>query len=153
MKFKDLKVGMKVRAIDNHYVYTAKKYQYEGTIISIDEDDETFTAKTTHSTHPDRFYRDGYLWDDLNAEHFEIIPTEKKEIATASEVVKVIRKKDTYYVIYNGKTVASATCSKDDTFNEEFGLNLALRRFCKTLCNENTTKKVVYNTDKVEDFI
>lgn len=153
MKFKDLKVGMKVRAIDNHYVYTAKKYQYEGTIISIDEDDETFTAKTTHSTHPGRFYRDGYLWDDLNAEHFEIIPTEKKEIATANEVVKVIRKKDTYYVIYNGKTVASATCSKDDTFNEEFGLNLALRRFCKMLCNENTTKKVVYNTDKVEDFI
>ena len=153
MKFKDLKVGMKVRAIDNHYTYTAKRYRFEGIVIDIDEDEETFTAKTTHSTHPNRLYCDGYEWDDLRAEYFEIIPSEKKEIATVNEVVKVIRKKDTYYVIYNGKTVASATCSKDDTFNEEFGLNLALRRFCKTLCAENTTKKVVYNTDKVEDFI
>lgn len=150
MKFKDLKVGMKVRAIDNHYVFTAKKYQFEGVITDIDEKNETFSAQTTHSVNPG--FRQ-YLWDDLNAGHFEIIPLEKKEIATVNEVVKVIRKKDTYYVIYNGKTVASATCSKDDTFNEEFGLNLALRRFCKTLCDENTTKKVVYNTDKVEDFI
>lgn len=150
MKFRDLKVGMKVRAIDNHYVFTAKKYQFEGVITDIDEENATFSAQTTHSVSPE--FRQ-YLWDDLKAEHFEIISSEKKEIATANEVVKVVRKKDTYYVIYNGKTVASATCSKDDNFNEEFGLNLALRRFCKTLCDENTTKKVVYNTDKVEDFI
>ena len=68
-------------------------------------------------------------------------------------MLKVYLKKDTYYVIYKGKVVAKATCSEDDNFNDEFGLNLALRRFCKTLCNENTTKKVIYNTDKVEDFI
>lgn len=150
MKFRDLKVGMKVRAIDNHYVFTAKKYQFEGVITNIDEENATFSAQTTHSVSPECRQ---YLWDDLQAEHFEIISSEKKEIATVNEIVKVVRKKDTYYVIYNGKTVASATCSKDDNFNEEFGLNLALRRFCKTLCNENTTKKVVYNTDKVEDFI
>ena len=150
MKFKDLKVGMKVRAIDNEYVYTKKAYQYEGEIIDINEDDETFTAKTTHSISPEFRH---YVWDDLRAEHFEPIPAKKKEIATVNEVLKVVRKRDTYYVIYNGKTVAAATCSKDDNFNEEFGLNLALRRFCKTLCDENTTKKVVYNTDKVEDFI
>ena len=150
MKFKDLKVGMKVRAIDNEYVYTAKRYQFEGEITDIDEDTETFTAQTTHSISP--AFRH-YLWDYLRAEHFEIIPAKKKEIATVNEVLKVVRKRDTYYVIYNGKTVASATCSKDDNFNEEFGLNLALRRFCKTLCDENTTKKVIYNTDKVEDFI
>ena len=150
MKFEDLKVGMKVRAIDNEYVYTAKRYQFEGEITDIDEDTDTFTAQTTHSvSHEFRHY----LWDYLRAEHFEPIPSEKREIATVNEVVKVVRKKDTYYVIYNGKTVASATCSKDDNFNEEFGLNLALRRFCKTLCDENTTKKVIYNTDKVEDFI
>ena len=150
MKFKDLKVGMKVRAIDNEYVYTSKRYQFEGKITNINKDDETFSAQTTHSISP-AFRHD--VWDDLKAEHFEPIHSEKREIATVNEVVKVVRKKDTYYVIYNGKTVASATCSKDDTFNEEFGLNLALRRFCKTLCDENTTKKVVYNTDKVEDFI
>ena len=150
MKFEDLKVGMKIRAIDNEYVYTAKRYQFEGKITDINEVDETFSAKTTHSISPE-FRR--YVWDDLKAEHFEIIPAKKREIATVNEVVKVVRKKDTYYVIYNCKTVASATCSKDDNFNEEFGLNLALRRFCKTLCDENTTKKVVSNTDKVEDFI
>lgn len=150
MKFKDLKVGMKIRAIDNWYVYTAKRYEFEGEIIDINEDDETFTAKTTYSISPE--FRHS-AWDDLEAEHFEIVPSGKRETTTANEVVKVIRKKDTYYVIYNGKTVASATCSKDDNFNEEFGLNLALRRFCETLCDENTTKKVVYNTDKVEDFI
>ena len=150
MKFEDLKVGMKIKAIDNEYVYTAKRYQFEGKITDINEVDETFSAKTTHSISPE-FRR--YVWDDLKAEHFEIIPAKKREIATVNEVVKVVRKKDTYYVIYNGKTVASATCSKDDNFNEEFGLNLALRRFCKTLCDENTTKKVIYNTDKVEDFI
>lgn len=150
MKFEDLKVGMKIRAVDNEYVYTAKRYKFEGEVTDIDEENETFSAQTTHSISPE--FRN-YLWDDLKAEHFEVIASKKREIATVNEVVKVIRKRDTYYVIYNGKTVAAATCSKDDTFNEEFGLNLALRRFCKTLCNENTTKKVVYNTDKVEDFI
>lgn len=151
MKFKDLKVGMKVRAIDNGYVIASKNYQFEGEVTDIDEDNETFSAQTTHSISP--VFRH-YLWDDLRANHFEPISAKKKEIATVNEVLKVVRKRDTYYVIYNGKTVAAATCSKDDTFNEEFGLNLALRRFCKTLCDENTTKKVVvYNTDKVEDFI
>ena len=150
MKFKDLKVGMKVRAIDNEYVYTAKRYEFEGKITDIDKENKTFSAQTTHSISPEFRH---YVWDDLRAEHFEPIPAKKKEIATVNEVLKVVRKRDTYYVIYDGRTVAAATCSKDDNFNEEFGLNLALRRFCKTLCDENTTKKVVYNTDKVEDFI
>ena len=150
MKFKDLKVGMKVRAIDNEYVYTAKRYEFEGKITDIDKENETFSAQTTRSNSSEFRH---YLWDDLKAEHFEIIPAKKKEIATVNEVLKVVRKRDTYYVIYDGRTVAAATCSKDDNFNEEFGLNLALRRFCKTLCDENTTKKVVSNTDKVEDFI
>lgn len=153
MKFEDLKVGMKIRAIDNSCAITSKNYQFEGVVTDIDEVTETFSAKTTHSICPERVFRNGYVWDELKPKYFEIISIKKKENATANEVVKVIRKKDTYYVIYNGKTVASATCSKDDNFNEEFGLNLALRRFCETLCDENTTKKVVYNTDKVEDFI
>ena len=152
MKFEDLKVGMKIRAIDDYYNVTRKYNQYVGEVTNIDEDNKAFTAKTIHSTFPDIELRN-CEWDKLRANHFEPISSEKREIATVNEVLKVIRKKDTYYVIYNGKIVAEATCSKDDTFNEEFGLNLALRRFCKTLCDENTTKKVIYNTDKVEDFI
>ena len=150
MKFKDLKVGMKVRAIDNFYNFTSKEYQFEGEITDIDEENETFFAQTTHSTCPPFRY---HLWYDLKAKHFEAIPSEEKETAEVEEVLKVYLKKDTYYVVYNGKVVAKATCSEDDNFNDEFGLNLALRRFCKKLCNENTTKKVIYNTDKVEDFI
>ena len=152
MKFEDLKVGMKVRAIDDYYNVTRKYNQYVGEVTNIDEDNKTFTAKTIHSTFPDLESRNRE-WDNLRANHFAPIPSEKGEIATVNEVLKVVRKRDTYYVIYNGRTVASATCSKDDNFNEEFGLNLALRRFCKTLCDENTTKKVIYNTDNVEDFI
>ena len=150
MKFEDLKVGMRVRAIDNFYNFTSKEYQFEGKITDIDEENETFSAQTTHSTCLPFLH---HLWYDLKAKHFEVIPFEEKETAEAEEVLKVICNKDTYYVIYNGKVVAKATCSKDDNFNDEFGLNLALRRFCKTLCDENTTKKVIYNTDKVEDFI
>ena len=153
MKFEDLKVGMKIRAIDNRYAITSKNYQFEGVVTDIDEDTETFSAKTTHSTCPERVFRNGYVWDMLTSEHFEIIASKKREIATVNEVLKVVRKRDTYYVIYKDKIVAKATCRKDDNFNEEFGLNLALRRFCKTLCDENTTKKIIYNTDKVEDFI
>ena len=150
MKFEDLKVGMKVRAIDNFYNFTAKKYQFEGEITKIDEKCRTFTAKTTYSTVQGI---KNILWYDLNAKHFEVIPSKERETAEAEEVLKVYLKKDTYYVIYNGKVAAKATCSEDDNFNDEFGLNLALRRFCKTLCDENTTKKIIYNTDKVEDFI
>ena len=152
MKFEDLEVGMKVKAIDDYYNVTRKYNQYVGEVTNIDEDNKTFTAKTIHSTFPDLGSRNREC-DNLRANHFEPIPSEKKEIATVNEVVKVVRKRDTYYVIYKDKIVAKATCRKDDNFNEEFGLNLALRRFCKTLCDENTTKKIIYNTDKVEDFI
>lgn len=150
MKFEDLKVGMKVRAIDNFYNFTSKKYQFEGEVTKINEKCKAFGVKTIHSTIQGVH---SASWYDLKAEHFEAIPFEEKETAEVEEVVKVYLKKDTYYVIYNGKVAAKATCSEDDNFNDEFGLNLALRRFCKTLCDENTTKKVIYNTDKVEDFI
>ena len=152
MKFEDLKVGMKIRAIDNFYKFTSKKYQFEGEVTKINEKFKTFSARTTYATYLSQGVKN-ILWYDLEAKHFEAIHSEERETAEAEEVVKVIYKKDTYYVIYNGKVAAKATCSKDDNFNDEFGLNLALRRFCKTLCDENTTKKVIYNTDKVEDFI
>ena len=151
MKFEDLKVGMKVKAIDNAYRVTNKSYQFEGEIIDINKKCKTFTAKTTHTTYPNKELR-LYEWNDLKAKHFE--PIEEKKIVTMNEIpLKVTYAHNTVYVIYKGKIVAKATCNQEDTFNEEFGLNLALRRFCKTLCDENTTKKVIYNTDKVEDFI
>lgn len=151
MKFTDLKVGMKVRAIDNRYSCTAEKHEWVGEILYINLDERCFNAKTL-STH-DPKTRKNEIFTRLTPEHFEPIKEEKK-ITTMNEIpLKVTYAHNTVYVIYNGKIVAKATCRKDDNFNEEFGLNLALRRFCETLCNENTTKKVVYNTDRVEDFI
>lgn len=149
MKFEDLKVGMKVRAINDSYPITNKINEWVGEVLSITCG--RFTAKTISTKN--NLYPKGYLYDRLNPEKFEPVVKEKK-VTTMNEIrLKVTYDRDNIYVIYKGKIVAKATCNQEDTFNEEFGLNLALRRFCKTLCDENTTKKVVYNTDKVEDFI
>lgn len=149
MKFKDLRVGMKIKAIDNFYNVTNKYNKWTGVIYEI-YDNGTFSARTESSTLSDK----GSLYHNLSPQHFEKIIVQKKEVITMNEVpLKVTYAHNTVYVIYKGKIVAKATCNQEDHFNEEFGLNLALRRFCKTLCDENTTKKVIYNTDKVEDFI
>lgn len=153
MKFKDLKVGMKVKAnkkSNDYYLRTSECNEYVGEIIKINYEKETFSAKTVASKLD---FDLKSIWDDLKADLFEPYGKSTK-ITTMNEIpLKVTHDRDTIYVIYNNKVVAKATCSKDDNFNDEFGLNLALRRFCKTLCSENTTKKVIYNTDKVEDFI
>ena len=149
MNFEDLRVGMMVKAIDNNYALTTKSRKWVGTVTKVCGNG-TFYAVTESSVSKTE---KGQRYDCLRPEHFEPVSREKRKIDTADVVVKVVRVKDTYHVIYNGKTVASATCREDDNFNEEFGINLALRRFCKTLCDENTTKKVIYNTDNVEDFI
>lgn len=151
MKFNELKVGMKIKAIDNRYSCTAEKHEWEGMVLYINTDERYFNAKTL-STH-DPNTRKNEVFSRLSPEHFEPVVKEKKTIAMNEIPLKVTYAHNTVYVIYKDKIVAKATCNQEDTFNEEFGLNLALRRFCKTLCDENTTKKVVYNTDKVEDFI
>ena len=150
MKLENLRVGMKIKAIDDYYGLTTKSREWVGTVTKIC-DNGTFIAKTESSVSMADKNR---KYDCLRPEHFEEVVTKKKEVSMMKEIpLKVINDHDNIYVFYKGKVVAKATCREDDNFNEEFGLNLALRRFCKTLCDENTTKKVVYNTDKVEDFI
>ena len=150
MKFEDLRVGMMVKAIDNRYGLTTKNRKWVGTVTKV-RDTGTFTAVTESSISK---AEKGQEYCSLRPEHFEAVATKKKDVSTMNAIpLKVTYDRDSIYVIYKGKTVAKATCRKDDNFNEEFGLNLALRRFCKTLCDENTTKKVIYNTDNVEDFI
>lgn len=152
MKFEDLKVGMEIKATTNRYSCTCKKNSWKGIIVSINKKEFSFRAKTTSTT--ELCTKIGEVFNALRAENFEPCSKEEKTITTMNEIpLKITYAHNTVYVIYNGKIVAKATCRKDDSFNEEFGLNLALRRFCKKLCDENTTKKVIYNTDKVEDFI
>lgn len=152
MKFEDLKVGMKVKAnrySNNSYNITTSENEWEGIVTYIDEENEVFIAETTYLKYKSYI---GMSYDGLDPKNFDLV--EEKKITTMNEIpLKVTHDRNTIYVIYNNKVVAKATCDKDDNYNEEFGLNLALRRFCKTLCSENTTKKVIYNIDKVEDFI
>lgn len=156
MEIKDLKVGMKIRAIDDNYNFTSKNFKWVGVVCKI-YSNGFFSAKTESST----IKRDkGMKYFYLLPQHFEKVVdqeekiTKKEELATKKEIpLKIMCYGRNIYVIYKGKTVAKAICSEDDNFNEEFGLNLALRRFCKMLCDENTTEKIVYNTDKIEDFI
>lgn len=149
MKFEDLEVGMKVRAIDDDYSITNKTNEWVGEVLSITCG--RFTAKTVSTKN--NICPKGYQYDHLRPENFEPVVKEKKIVAMNEIPLKVTYDRDNIYVIYKDKIVAKATCNQEDTFNEEFGLNLALRRFCKTLCDENVTKKITYNTDKVEDFI
>lgn len=151
MKFEDLKVGMKLKATkksDTRYGITNSACEWQGTVIEVDEENNSFRARTTNHVYK-RYIGDDFI---LDPQYFESIG--EKKIVTMNEIpLKVTYAYNTVYVIYKGKIVAKATCNQEDTFNEEFGLNLALRRFCKTLCDENVTKKITYNTDRVEDFI
>lgn len=131
MKSEDLKVGMMVQAIDNYYNYTNKNHKWVGTVYKI-YNDGTFVAKTESST---SMAEKDQIYENLRPEHFEEAEPEKVI------PLKVTHDYNNIYVIYRGKIVAKATCREDDNFNEEFGLNLALRRFCKTLCDKNITKK------------
>lgn len=150
MRIKDLKVGMRIKAIDNYYIMTSKTREWKGFVYEVC-DDGTFSARTENSC---SMSDKNVLYDNLQPQHFEKVDIQKEKIAAMNEIpLKVTYAHNTVYVIYKDKIVAKATCNQEDTFNEEFGLNLALRRFCKTLCDENTTKKTVYNTDRVEDFI
>ena len=150
MKLENLRVGMMVQAVDDYYGLTVKSRKWVGTVTNIC-DNGTFIAKTESSI---SMADKNKKYDCLRPEHFEEVVTKKKKVTTMKEIpLKVINDHGNIYVIYKGKVVTKATCREDDNFNEEFGLNLALRRFCKTLCDENTTKKVIYNTDNVEDFI
>ena len=155
MKIKDMKVGMKVKATkksNTHYVATNSACEWQGIVIKVNKEDNVFRARTTNHAF------NIYIGDEfiLDPKYFEPIEEKKskKKIVTMNEIpLKVTYDHNNVYVIYKGEIRAKAICNQDDSFNEEFGLNLALLRFCKTLCDENITKKTVYNTDKVEDFI
>ena len=147
MKFEDLKVGMKIKPIDNTYYITNVSNKWEGEIVAIHPDSRTFTAKTI--VKGKIMFDRKYL---LAPEYFTPIE-EKKQIETCQELVKVLLVKDTISVFYKGKLVTRAKCAPNDKFNEEFGLNLALRRFCKTLPDINEKEIIIKQIDKVENYI
>lgn len=153
MMYDDLKIGMKVKAACDKCVYgvTNKENKWIGTVTQI-YSDGTFSAKTISCMHGLCAAREVFV--DLKPGFFE--PVEEKTVEPKpqeKELLRVTTYNKEIKVYYKDKLIATAKCSEEDNYDEEFGLNLALRRFCKTLKDENTTKKVIYNTDKVEDFI
>ncbi len=60
---------------------------------------------------------------------------------------EVRREKNKLSVYYHGVKLATVKCHPDDAYDEEFGLNLLLRRVCLKLKDEHTV------VEKVEEFL
>lgn len=136
MKIKDVKIGMKIIGNDlaNKYIYTKKGWVG---VVECIQGGHIFARGNSGEYN---YYLDPKAFDKYEGDE---------------EVLKVYRGENGYYVVYNGQIVAGSRCHPNDKFNEEFGLNLALRRFCKKLCNKNivTQKKVVETVINVDDLI
>ena len=141
MMYEDLKIGMKVKAVCDKCVYgvTNKESKWIGTVTQRYADG-TFSAKTISCTH--RFCTAREVFVDLKPEFFEPFEKELLRVTTYNKEIKVY---------YKDKLIATAKCSEEDNYDEEFGLNLALRRFCKTLKDEH--KVVITKTEKVDDYL
>ena len=155
MKFEDLKVGMRVRATGSKYDYaiTNKKYKWIGIIVDINNKAKTFSAKTDKSNCDDGLPKD-YIFKLLEPDKFE--PTKKEANLPKRgerEILRVTEHNQKIKVWYKDKVIAEARCSEEDNYDEEFGLNLALRRFCKTLKDEHKVVITKTKTERVEDYL
>lgn len=154
MKFDDLKVGMKVKAIGGECVYsvTNKESKWIGTVIYINFDNKVFIAATESCT--DKHTHKGHIFEDLKPRFFE--PVEEKTVEPKpqeKELLRVTTYNKEIKVYYKDKLIATAKCSEEDNYDEEFGLNLALRRFCKTLKDEHKVVITKIKTEKVDDYL
>lgn len=153
MKFENLKVGMKVKAACDKCVYgvTNKENKWIGTVTQI-YSDGTFSAKTISCMHGLCAAREVFV--DLKPGFFE--PVEEKTVEPKpqeKELLRVTTYNKEIKVYYKDKLIATAKCSEEDNYDEEFGLNLALRRFCKTLKNEHKVVITKTKTEKVDDYL
>lgn len=140
MKIKDVKIGMKVignALADKNYLHT--RTGWVGRVVKKDE--TSFYAETVSgSTEDCRDY-------PLNPKYFD--KYDEKKVGKDFVVLKVVLNQNEYRVIYRDRVFAVARCNKKDKFNSEFGLNLALRRFCKGLCDETGDEQ----KNKIDDLI
>lgn len=150
MKFEDLKVGMKIKAIcsENVYGVTNKESNWIGTVTQINGNG-TFSAKTISCTHR---WTAGKSFINLSPRFFEPVEEETTTIKSQEkELLRVTERNHEIKVYYKDKLIAKTKCSKEDNYDEEFGLNLALRRFCKTL--KDSHEVVITKTERVDDYL
>lgn len=74
MKIEDLRIGMKVKALSNDYMYTSEKNNYIGEVVSIHED--YFQAKTLKTNMEED---EGEIHTPLQPEYFEPLKEENGE--------------------------------------------------------------------------
>lgn len=152
MKFEDLKIGMKVEAIcsENVYGVTNKESNWIGTVTQINGNG-TFSAKTISCTHR---WTAGKGFINLNPRFFE--PVEEETTTTKQkekELLRVTACDKEIKIYYKDKFIAKAKCSEEDNYDEEFGLNLALRRFCKTLKDSHEVVITKTKIESVDDYL
>ena len=147
MKIKDLKIGMKVKAIDNFYGVTNKANGWVGEVVGFNHDNTRFIAKTIKIKELNSIM----TFQGLNPAHFTVYNEQKEEPDKARTILQVTEHNGKIKVWYKDAIIAEAKCSEDDIYDEEFGLNLALRRACETLNNQHEI--IIKHTENVEDFL
>lgn len=150
MKIEDARIGMKVRLNKNaphDFFVIGEKSGWIGQITGVGDTFISVTTLLTDGSHGKKFTM-------VEPKYFK---KAKKNSKSDIEYVslKVVRVGKHYGVFYKGLLEATACCGEKDKFNAEFGLNLALRRFCNKLCDKNivTQKKVVEMVINVEDLV
>lgn len=150
MKIEDARIGMKVKLNKNapyDFFVIGERSGWIGQITGVGNTFITVTTLLTDGSYGKKFTM-------VEPKYFKKArENSKSDIEYVS--LRVVRVGKQYGVIYEGVLVASARCGEKDKFNAEFGLNLALRRFCKKLCDKNivTQKKVVETIINVDDLI
>lgn len=150
MMYDDLKIGMKVKAVCNGVHCVANKENKWIGIVTQIYGDGSFSATTISCTH-DCAARKVFV--DLNPGFFEPVGEEEAAKLQEKELLRVTTYNKEIKVYYKDKLIATAKCSEEDNYDEEFGLNLALRRFCKTLKNEHKVVITKTKTERVDDYL
>lgn len=149
-----LKVGDTVKAINRDtYGITNSYYHWVGRVIAINEDGGTFSA-VTKSIDANPCIKDtreifNGLKNDISL--FTIINTEEKSKTPKKDntILCAKRRGNRIFIEYHGKVIAMSGCDEHDEFDEEFGLNLALRRACNKLKDDHK----IISTENVEDYL
>lgn len=157
MKKLKLKVGDTVKAIGrDYYGITNSYHNWVGKVIAVDKEQDTFNAITISiDVNPYKAkWRDVFNNLENNSSLFTIIDTEEKPKTPKAPkendtILCAKRRGNRIFIEYRGKVIAMSGCDEHDEFDEEFGLNLALRRACNKLKDSHE----IISTENVEDYL
>lgn len=148
-----LEIGDTVEAIDRYYYgITNSDYRWVGKVTEINERKGTFNAKTVSIDDNPYNIKIGDVFSNLESSDrfFTIIKTKVKPAPKKDNTILCAKRRgNRIFIEYRGKVIASSGCDEHDKFDEEFGLNLALRRACNKLKDSHE----IINTESVEDYL